>query len=158
MRTKILFGRYFPHYLEYCFHVLFYYYYFFTINTNSTTATGKHSHQQAQLATIHSNTTTGNHILTHCKTHHKPTKLNHNFNKNPPLATTDQQISTARESNWSLSEPRRARERSASNRQSPAPPRSLLRERSEAHVTTANPTKIGTMSYADEREGKHSES
>jgi hypothetical protein len=28
LRTKILFGRCFPHYLEYCFHVLFYYYYF----------------------------------------------------------------------------------------------------------------------------------
>ena len=29
LRTKILFGRCFPHYLEYCFHVLFYYYYLF---------------------------------------------------------------------------------------------------------------------------------
>jgi hypothetical protein len=29
LRTKILFGRCFPSYLEYCFHVLFYYYYLF---------------------------------------------------------------------------------------------------------------------------------
>jgi hypothetical protein len=34
-----------------------------------------HSHQQPQLATIHSNTTTGNHILTHCKTHRQPLGL-----------------------------------------------------------------------------------
>jgi hypothetical protein len=51
-----------------------------------------------------------NHILTHCKTHHKPTKPNHNFNKTPPPATTDQQISTARERNRSHSEPRWASE------------------------------------------------
>jgi hypothetical protein len=34
-----------------------------------------HSHRQPQLATIHSNTTTGNHILTHCKTHRQPLGL-----------------------------------------------------------------------------------
>jgi hypothetical protein len=68
-----------------------------------------------------------NHILTHCKTHHKPTKPNHNFNKTPPPATTDQQISTTRERNRSYSEPRWVRERSVSNRRNPAPPRSLLR-------------------------------
>jgi hypothetical protein len=31
LRTKILFGKCFSHYLEYCFHVLFYYYYYFSI-------------------------------------------------------------------------------------------------------------------------------
>jgi hypothetical protein len=29
LRTKILFGRCFSHYLEYCFHILFYYYYYY---------------------------------------------------------------------------------------------------------------------------------
>jgi hypothetical protein len=48
-------------------------------------------------------------------------------NKTQPPATTDQQISTARERNRSHSEPRWARERSASDRRSLAPPRSLLR-------------------------------
>ena len=98
----------FSHYLEYCFYALFYYYYF-TINTNSTTATGSTASHHSQQ---HNHR---NHILTHCKTHHKPTKPNHNFNKTLPPVTTDQQISTARERNRST------------NRRSPAPPRSLLR-------------------------------
>ena len=42
-----------------------------------------HSHRQAQLATIHSNTTTGNYILTHYKTHYKPTKYQPQLQQNP---------------------------------------------------------------------------
>ena len=98
-----------------------------------------HSHRQAQLATIHSNTTTGNYIWLTTRPTTNQQNTNHNFNKTPPPATTDQQISTMRERNWSHSEPRWARERSASNRRSLAPPRSC------------------PMSYAGEREGKHSE-
>ena len=113
----------FSHYLEYCFYALFYYYYYyyFTINTNSpqppASTTSHHSQQHNHR----------NHILAHCKTHHKPTKPNHNFNKTPSLATTDQQNSTVRERDRSHREPRWARERSASDQRSPASLRSLLR-------------------------------
>ena len=78
MRTKILFGRFFSHYLEYCFHVLFYYYYYYFLTINQKKKKKHqldHSHWRPQLATIHSNTTTGNHILTHCKTHRQPLGL-----------------------------------------------------------------------------------
>ena len=54
----------------------YYYYYFLTINQKKKKKHQlDHCHRQPQLATIHSNTTTSNHILTHCKTHRQPLGL-----------------------------------------------------------------------------------
>ena len=102
-----------------------------------------HSHRQAQLATIHSNTTTGNHILTHCKTHHKPTKPNHRppqTNKSPPRERGIGPIASHVGRERDRPQIGKAQHHHEAYCEAHAPPRNLLRERSEAHVTTANPT------------------
>ena len=135
LRTKSLFGWCFAHF---CNNVFIYYFIIIIIiyyqhqpqPQPSTTTASHHSPTKPTVTATHPPATTSwptarptdNHILTHCKTHHKPAKPNLDFNKTPPLATTDQQNSTARERDRSHRKPCWARERSASDWRSPAPP------------------------------------
>jgi hypothetical protein len=162
LRTKSLFGWCFAHF---CSNVFIYYFIILRIiiflqsTPTSTTATDKHSHRQPLLATIHQqNQQSQQH--THWQPHLDPLQDPPQINKTQPQLQQNPTISHHRPTNLHReregSVPSRAalgeRERSASDRRSPAPPRSLLRspgttaklhhreERSEAHVNPSNPT------------------